>query len=178
MTRIKRERESGTKMATDDDRSMFPFKTVAIRHLSARQRGLGSHHPVSPGLVIHFHGGGFVSGSSATHEVYLRSWCIHLDCPIVSVDYRLAPEHAYPTAIDECFFAYCWCLANCEKLGSSAQNVVICGDSAGGNLAAAVTLRCLMEVTFHYTQRLLGPMLGSTYQFSVPFVLVECSPSR
>lgn len=101
--------------------------------------------PMSPFLIIHFHGGGFIAQSSASHEVYLRDWAKSLDAPIVSIDYDLAPEHPFPVAICQSFYAYCWAIKNAHLLGSTAQSVICVGDSAGGNLAAAVALRALEE---------------------------------
>jgi hypothetical protein len=207
------------------------------------------HKPLAKGLVLHFHGGGFVSSTSRTHEIYLKQWAHELDCPIVSVDYSLAPQHPcvrldpsvvcgrvlricpssnsfgqfnmlcplhacsrvlwwegsrvgckgcccccgrlmptrydatqprlcppylhpplleglqcsgvemhdtirrrcpmlrcrYPRALNECFFVYTWALANAERFGWSGQRICFTGDSAGGNLAVAVALRCLQE---------------------------------
>lgn len=99
---------------------------------------------LSNGLVLHFHGGGFVSSTSRTHEVYLRKWAIELDSPVVSVDYSLAPQHPYPRALNECFFVYLWCRANSARVGWNGGRVCFTGDSAGGNLAVAVALRCVM----------------------------------
>ncbi|KNC79242.1 hypothetical protein SARC_08352 [Sphaeroforma arctica JP610] len=100
---------------------------------------------VSPGLVIHFHGGGFLSQSSQSHEIYLRHWAKTIGVPILSVDYSLAPEFPYPRALNECFHVYCWALANAHMLGSSAERVVLAGDSAGGNLTLVVALKALLE---------------------------------
>ena len=61
-------------------------------------------------------------------------------CPILSVDYSLAPDHVFPRAVQECFYVYCWALANASHLGSTAERVVVTGDSAGGNLCFAVSL--------------------------------------
>eukprot|EP00730_Choanoeca_flexa_P002427 TRINITY_DN11047_c0_g1_i4.p1 TRINITY_DN11047_c0_g1~~TRINITY_DN11047_c0_g1_i4.p1 ORF type:complete len:836 (+),score=162.49 TRINITY_DN11047_c0_g1_i4:312-2510(+) len=113
---------------------------------SSAETETGRHtQPPSSRLLVHIHGGGFLSNSSKSHEVYLRDWAKELDCPILSIDYSLAPEHIFPAAINECFYAYIWALEHCQLLGSTAQRVVIAGDSAGGNLAYAVTLRCLLE---------------------------------
>jgi len=97
----------------------------------------------SPFLIIHFHGGGFIAQSSASHEAYLRDWAKGLNAPILSVDYDLAPEHPFPVAVCQAFYAYCWALKNAALLGSSAKSILCVGDSAGGNLAAVVTLRAL-----------------------------------
>ncbi|KAJ1489011.1 alpha/beta hydrolase fold-domain-containing protein, partial [Baffinella frigidus] len=59
-------------------------------------------------LIVHFHGGGFIAQSSASHELYLRDWARALDCPILSVDYDLAPDHPFPVAGQQSFFAFCW----------------------------------------------------------------------
>nr|XP_054760357.1 hormone-sensitive lipase-like [Lytechinus pictus] len=84
--------------------------------------------PMSKGLLIHIHGGGFVAHTSKSHEVcitygpisiiiYLRSWAKDLGVPIVSIDYSLAPEQPFPRAFEECFFAYAWAVKNAPYLG-------------------------------------------------------------
>ncbi|XP_063725966.1 uncharacterized protein LOC134853924 isoform X2 [Symsagittifera roscoffensis] len=100
--------------------------------------------PLSDAIVIHCHGGGFVSQSSRSHEIYLRSWAKALNIPIVAIDYSLAPEHPFPTAVDESFYCYCWILNNLEKLGCKrSAKICLVGDSAGGNLVLAIALRCI-----------------------------------
>ncbi|KAI0220041.1 Hormone-sensitive lipase [Lamellibrachia satsuma] len=95
----------------------------------------------SPGLLIHCHGGGFVAQSSASHEVYLRHWAKDLHIPILSIDYALAPEHPFPRALEEVFFAYCWALSNPHLLGWSGEKVCLVGDSAGANLVMSASMR-------------------------------------
>ncbi|XP_066463258.1 hormone-sensitive lipase isoform X2 [Eleutherodactylus coqui] len=97
--------------------------------------------PLSPDLIIHFHGGGFVAQTSKSHEPYLRTWAQELDAPILSVDYSLAPEAPFPRALEECFYAYCWALKHCRLLGSTGERICLAGDSAGGNLCITVSLR-------------------------------------
>lgn len=75
----------------------------------------------SESLIVHCHGGGFVAQSSKSHELYLRDWALHLDTPIFSVDYSLAPEAPFPRALEEAFFAYCWALKHCNSLGSTGE---------------------------------------------------------
>ncbi|KAK7139259.1 hypothetical protein R3I93_016406 [Phoxinus phoxinus] len=99
--------------------------------------------PLSPCLIIHFHGGGFVAQTSKSHENYLKSWSKDLNVPILSVDYSLAPEAPFPRALEECFYAYCWALKNCHLLGSTAERVCLVGDSAGGNLCITVSMRAV-----------------------------------
>ncbi|KAK3798516.1 hypothetical protein RRG08_063525 [Elysia crispata] len=97
--------------------------------------------PRVPGLIVHFHGGGFVAQSSKSHEVYLRDWAVSVGCPILSVDYSLAPQAPFPRALEECFYAYAWAVQNCEQLGSTGEKIIVVGDSAGGNLAVSTALR-------------------------------------
>ncbi|KAK7865290.1 hypothetical protein R5R35_012585 [Gryllus longicercus] len=103
----------------------------------------GSLPPPSPCLLLHVHGGGFVAQSSRSHETYLRDWAVRLGVPIISVDYSLAPRAPYPRALEEVFYAYCWALKNCRLLGSTAEQIILIGDSAGGNLNLAVTMKCI-----------------------------------
>ncbi|XP_073981258.1 hormone-sensitive lipase isoform X2 [Rhodnius prolixus] len=94
----------------------------------------------SPNLVIHCHGGGFVAQSSRSHETYLRQWALALDCPILSIDYSLAPEAPYPRALEEAFYAYCWALENVTLLGATGERIILAGDSAGANINIGVTM--------------------------------------
>jgi hormone-sensitive lipase len=68
---------------------------------------------------------------------------VKLDVPIISIDYSLAPEAPFPRAVEEVFYAYCWALKNSELLGSTGENIVLVGDSAGGNLATACVIKCI-----------------------------------
>jgi hormone-sensitive lipase len=79
---------------------------------------------------------------------YLKQWAKDTGAVIFSVDYRLAPEYPFPIAFQECYFAYTWALANCHKLGTTAEKVIVIGDSAGGNLAAAITVMAI-NGTYH-----------------------------
>ncbi|RVE66678.1 hypothetical protein OJAV_G00109650 [Oryzias javanicus] len=99
--------------------------------------------PLSPWLILHFHGGGFVAQTSRSHESYLRNWSKELGVPVLSVDYSLSPEAPFPRALEECFYAYCWALNNCHLLGSTAERICLAGDSAGGNLCITVSMRAL-----------------------------------
>jgi len=95
-------------------------------------------------VVIHFHGGGFVAMSTRSHQIYLRKWARHTNTVIFSVDYRLAPEFKYPNGLDDAWQAYYWLITEGEKqLGVKMNNVIVAGDSAGGNLAMSVTLRAI-----------------------------------
>ena len=76
-------------------------------------------------------------------QCYLRDWAHKLGVTIVSVDYSLAPEHPFPRGLDDCFFAYAWSLANYQSLYTNAKFVCVAGDSAGANLAVAMTLKAI-----------------------------------
>jgi len=90
-----------------------------------------------PGLVF-FHGGGWLRGSLQTHDALCRALALDADCAVVSVDYRMAPEHRFPAALDDCFAATRWVADNAAGLGIDARRLAVGGDSAGGNLTAAV----------------------------------------
>jgi len=95
-------------------------------------------------LILHFHGGGFISGGSSSHENYLRPWTLQLGVPILSVDYRLAPKYKYPIQLEECFYVYKWLLTTSD-LGFQVSKIFLVGDSAGGNLVATVTVKAINE---------------------------------
>jgi acetyl esterase len=92
-----------------------------------------------PGLV-YFHGGGFVLCSLDTHDGQCRSLAHAAGCVVVSVDYRLAPEHSYPAAPEDCYAVTQWVAKHGAELGIDVTRLAIGGDSAGGNLTAVVAL--------------------------------------
>jgi len=91
--------------------------------------------------VLYFHGGGWVLGDIATHDTLCRRLANASGCVIISVDYRRAPEHRYPAALEDCYAATCFVAQNAADLGVDANLLMVAGDSAGGNLAAAVALK-------------------------------------
>lgn len=93
------------------------------------------------GLVVYFHGGGFVMGSIGLMDGVARELAHCSGATVVSVGYRLAPEHPYPAGLDDCTAVTRWALAGPAELGVPARSVVVAGESAGGNLATAVALR-------------------------------------
>jgi acetyl esterase len=91
-------------------------------------------------IATFFHGGGFLLGDLDTHDVACRRLSRDADCIVVSVDYRRGPEHRFPAAVDDAWTSFRWIVENAGKLGGDATRVGVVGDSAGGNLAAAVSL--------------------------------------
>ena len=104
-----------------------------------------SCHVTNPSktIIFHVHGGGFISQTSKSHETYLKVWSTKLQVPIISVDYSLAPEGSYPRPVEETLYAYCWMRNNFDLLGTTGENVILAGDSAGGNLVVGLTHQCI-----------------------------------
>ena len=88
--------------------------------------------------IVYFHGGGWVAGDLFTHERQARTLALELEAVVVSVDYRRPPETPFPGAFEDCLAATRWAAANVATLGGDAARLAVAGDSAGGNLAAAV----------------------------------------
>lgn len=93
------------------------------------------------GVMVSFHGGGWVTGKLDSDEYKSHRLVNATGCAIVSVDYRMAPEHPYPVPLDDCYDVTCWVAANAASLGFDPARIAVGGSSAGGNLAAAVALR-------------------------------------
>jgi acetyl esterase len=91
-------------------------------------------------MLMFFHGGGWVLCNLDTHSDMCRTFAHRAGAVVVSVDYRLAPENKFPAAADDCYAALEWCAANAAEIGSDATRIAVAGDSAGGNLAASVSL--------------------------------------
>ena len=86
-------------------------------------------------VLLYLHGGGFTIGSSATHDILCRELARLASCMVVSLDYRLAPEHRFPTASNDAWDALTWLAAHAHDLGADPKRIAVGGDSAGGTLA-------------------------------------------
>jgi acetyl esterase len=96
-------------------------------------------------VIIYYHGGGFVLYGLGSHDNVCRRLCQMNNCIVVSVGYRLAPEHTYPAAHEDAFAAIQWVHKNISTYGGNADDLVVAGDSAGGNLSACMAHRCKRE---------------------------------
>lgn len=128
--------------------SPMPEQVSSIHHRRIPVGGasivLRIYTPAGPGphpVLVYFHGGGWVIANLDVYDSSARALCNAAECIVVSVGYRQAPEHKFPIAIEDCFAATQWAMANAESLNGDPSNVAVAGESAGGNMAAVV---CLM----------------------------------
>ncbi len=121
------------QIATEDRTIPGPAGEIPVRVYTPAGEG-------AKPVIVYFHGGGWVVGELDTVDKPLRSLANRTGAVVVSVDYRLAPEHVYPAAFDDCYAATEWVAEHAGELGGNPAQVAVGGDSAGGNLAAAVAL--------------------------------------
>ncbi len=117
------------------DAEVVPVSATASVRVH-RPRGLSERPPA----LLWIHGGGYVAGSAAMNDRAVRKMAAHLGALAASVEYRLAPEHPYPAALDDCYAALQWLAARDDI---DRRRILIAGKSAGGGLASALALRCL-----------------------------------
>ena len=145
----------GARAAISAMRHMFdaePTPLAVIRNVTVQADGrtiaarLYDRRPsrdATP-LILFFHGGGFVFGDLDTHEPFCTYFADRIDLPVLAIDYRLAPEHPFPAAPEDCEAAARWAAGSPAELGFEVSAIATCGDSAGGNLAV-VTARQLSK---------------------------------
>jgi acetyl esterase len=150
----------GLRVRTKDRTIPGPRGPIPIRlyHPPKHRRG----RPI----VVYFHGGGFVVGSVRSHDGVCRALCRKSDAIVISVDYRLAPEHRFPAAVDDAVAATRWILKEARALGGDPRAVAVGGDSAGGNLAAVVTQATKHDERRPMFQLLVYPATDMTRSFA------------
>ena len=111
-----------------------PAGTIPARIYDKREK-----RDAGPAMVF-YHGGGFIIGSLYTYEPYCAEIARLLDLPVISIDYRLAPEHLFPAAAEDCEAATRWVASNPPELGLEVTGIITSGDSAGGNLTIVTTM--------------------------------------
>ena len=149
---------------------------------SAMRARLYATHAAEQGILpvlVYFHGGGFVVGSIDTHDVLCRRLCHASGCAVVSVDYRLAPEHKFPAAFDDCWDSVQWLAQHAATWGLDASRMAVGGDSAGGTLAAACAVRAAqhglplrLQLLF-YPGMQAAPLTPSRTLYGNGFLLTE-----
>jgi acetyl esterase len=170
-------------------REMFTMFTVTLRDPSTLASVKSTEDATIPGpggeipiriyrpdrdgpvpTMVFFHGGGFVIGDIETHDDHARQLCHDVGMVVVSVDYRLAPEHKFPAGFEDCLAATKWAADNIATLGSDADKLLVGGDSAGGNLSSVVAIAARDQ----------GPKLCAQYLIypGVDFVEDADYPSR
>ncbi len=110
-------------------------------------------------IVVFFHGGGWVLSSVDGHDALARRIALRSSAMVISVDYRLAPEHPFPAPHDDCWAATAWLAEHATDWGGDTSRIAVCGDSAGGNLAAGVAIRARDEGTRLTMQALIYPCI-------------------
>ncbi len=110
-------------------------------------------------LLVYIHGAGFVAGDLDSHDQICRYLAFHVEAVVVAVDYRLAPEHPFPAAVDDSIEAVEWALANAATIGADPRRWAIAGDSAGGTLAAGVAQQWADRPNSPSAQALICPAL-------------------
>lgn len=116
-------------------------------------------------LIVFFHGGGWSVGDAQAYEPFLMRLCDATSVDILSVDFRRAPEFAYPHAQDDCYQAVLWAYAECSEIRVDPRRIVLMGDSAGGNIAISVARRLKEQnLPAAFALYLLYPFLDATNQ--------------
>lgn len=147
--------ETVTIMLSNEDMAIYNFQSIQCLILSNNNlpfvipsngiinsnQTINSDSINNMDIIINFHGGGFVSGSPYTHEMYLRKWVKQSNTLLISVNYTKSPEAFYPIAVNECYYVYKLLVDG--FFGFIPKKLLISGDSAGGNLALAVTFKAM-----------------------------------
>ena len=118
-----------TEQVAGPDGNSIPVRVI-------RPRGIRKNAP----CLFYIHGGGFYFSSAPYHFTFAKEYAVRADCVVVYPDYRLAPKYPYPAAAEDCWAAYVWTTEHAQALGIDLNRIAVGGDSAGGDLAAVMTL--------------------------------------
>lgn len=149
-----------TELFTFEDDQMDPIASVEDGSVPGRDRDIPirTYTPEGQGsfpLLVYYHGGGWILGNLDTHDAVCRALANTAECVVVSVDYGLAPQSPFPGPVKDCYDATEYIVENAESFGGHANRVAIGGDSAGGNLAAAVAQLARDQNGPEFTHQLL-----------------------
>lgn len=158
------------------------IENITIPNSSAGLRIYTPKHTQTSPLptFVFIHGGGWALGSLDEYDSFCQEISYKANCLVVSIDYRLAPEHPFPQPLDDCYSAACWIEKHIQEYGGNPNKIAIGGDSAGANLAAAVTLMAKQNQGPKWIHQLLiCPVLNcnfetlSYYEFSKDYFLTR-----
>jgi acetyl esterase len=139
------------------------YTSVPTRNSELPVRIYVPHDKTSPGTMLYFHGGGWMVGTLETFDAACRALANRCGMPVVSVDYRLAPEHQYPAAVQDCLDVATWVGSGMAGPLLAAAPLVLAGESAGANLAAVLALRARDLANVHVAAQVLAyPITDAT----------------
>jgi len=155
------------RAALDTPFPSAPIEIAEVRAVDPGGIGARLYHP-APGeilpVAVLIHGGGWVIGTLDTHDALARVIARDAGCALLSLDYRLAPEHPFPAALDDCLAAIAALPARADEFGVRGDRYAVIGDSAGGNLAAAVALALRGQPNAPAAQVLLYPVIDTDFE--------------
>lgn len=138
-------KEVVSKFAKSESLSFEENRKIKFDSHSIPIRLYSTEVPNNLPILVYFHGGGWVVGDLDTHDYVCRQIAEAANVLVISVDYRRAPEYAFPIPLEDAYAAFEWIVKNAVSLGGNPQRVAIGGDSAGGNLSAALALKARNE---------------------------------
>ena len=150
---------------------------ISIQTLDARMhaRVYGPERGQEYPILVYLHGGGYVKGGSEESDTFCRNLASLAQHIVISVDYRLAPEHPFPAALNDAIAATAWACAHTADLGAAPGPVVICGESAGGNLAALTCLHARSDPRIAIRHQVL---LQPVVDFALTFPSIAMKPTE
>ncbi|MEB7760130.1 alpha/beta hydrolase [Staphylococcus equorum] len=132
----------------EDKNVPTPEMNIPVRIYTPEEK---DYYPV----LMYFHGGAFFSGNIESHDDIVRAISMESGYKVIAVDYRLAPEHPFPAALQDCYEVTKWATEHKEELNWDGEKLAVAGDSSGGNLAAAVSLMSRQKQEFSITKQVL-----------------------